>query len=117
MEKDRVTRTDWKIEPMVNGTPIPYTATFDADQFAILQQGVKPKEMEQKWFVYYEAPVLHFHRSWTGLPIFEVDLTPNADGARVTAARCALSNMKNTTAESAADMLEKLVSYLVLGRL
>jgi hypothetical protein len=64
------TRHDWKIEPMPEArAAIPYTRVFDPAEHARLIRGIVPEEMEDKWFVFYEAPWLWFHPSWTGFAI------------------------------------------------
>lgn len=52
-------------------------------QFAWLQQGVLPLEMEDRWFVFYEAPWLYLHRSWTGHCFFQARFEESATGARL----------------------------------
>lgn len=45
------------------------------DELHAIQEGHKPFEMEDKWFMYYENGCLYFHRSWTGFCIYIVDLS------------------------------------------
>jgi len=40
--------------------------------FHRIAAGAVPRVMEDKWFIFYEEPCLHFHRSWTGDAIFAV---------------------------------------------
>ena len=64
------TRGDWKIEPMPDArAAIAYTRGFDSTEHTRLIRGIVPEEMEDKWFVFYEASWLWFHRSWTGFGI------------------------------------------------
>ncbi len=82
------TRADWKIEPMPDPRRlIPYTRVFDATEHARLTRGIVPKEMEDKWFVFYEVPWLWFHRSWTGFGIYAVKLCVVDAGSTVEDAR------------------------------
>ena len=53
-----------------------------------LKTGLVPKEMEDKWFIYYEHPRLFFHRSWTGQPVYRLTLNPTLKGTEVTEALC-----------------------------
>lgn len=46
--------------------------TFSEQEYNRLSQGLIPKVMEDKWFVFMENNVLSFHRSWTGACIYEV---------------------------------------------
>lgn len=43
---------------------------FSAEEVARLRMGLYPREMEDKWFVYWEEPWLRMHRSWTGHEIY-----------------------------------------------
>lgn len=48
------------------------------EQAYSLVMGFRPKETEDKWFIYSEGPdhsgklKVHFHRSWTGMKIAEL---------------------------------------------
>ena len=48
-----------------------------------MRNGVIPKEMEDKWFIYHEGGRLNFHRSWTGAHIFALRLEGSPGGVRV----------------------------------
>ena len=39
-----------------------------------MMNGFIPKEMEDKWFIYFENGWLYFHRSWTGHCIYMVKI-------------------------------------------
>ena len=49
----------------------------------LMMNGHKPKSMDDKWFIYYEAPWLYFHRSWTGHCIYKLKLDGSPAGVRV----------------------------------
>jgi hypothetical protein len=66
------------------GVPIPYHAAFDNEQFLRLKEGLIPKQMEDKWFIYYDEPHLFLHRSWTGQPVYRVMLKQAGNGVQVT---------------------------------
>jgi len=72
--------------------------------------------MEDKWFIYFEAPHLFLHRSWTGLPAYRVALTASGDGAAVDEALCVAEAVQETGAEYQAKLLDFLISNLVLGK-
>jgi hypothetical protein len=107
----------WKREPFLEGVPLAYQANFTAQQFARLQQGLVPCEMEHKWFVYHEAPFLFLHRSWSGKPVYRVELAAEGEGARVLRAELSKA-MGASEAElgQQALMLDFLVSNLLLGQ-
>lgn len=56
---------------------------YTREQLGWLKYGILPREMEDKWFAFYEAPWLYLHRSWTGHCIFEVRLEEDATGGRI----------------------------------
>ena len=49
-----------------------------------LKQGMIPKQMEEKWFIYYSDSCLHFVRSWTGFTIYIVRFKEQDDKAIAT---------------------------------
>lgn len=77
-------RSDWDSTPMGEArTAIAFEDTFSFDGFARLREGVIPREMEDKWFVFYEEPWLYLHRSWTGICVYQIRFETLPDGARV----------------------------------
>jgi hypothetical protein len=66
-------RDDWKTEPLpANKKLIEVDINYSESEFDKIMIGTIPEEMEDKWFVFYEAPWLYVHRSWTGICIFKV---------------------------------------------
>ena len=112
------TAGDWQREPFGEVVPIPYRAEFSPEAYARLKAGVIPRAMEDKWFVYFEAPYLHFHRSWTGLPVYRVVLDTVGEGAIVADAHWskALADAPDADPGYQARLLHFLVSNLLLGR-
>jgi ADP-ribosylglycohydrolase len=51
---------------------------------ALIRYGLRPREMEDKWFIYYEDGRLFFHRSWTGKKIFEAQIKKCKSGYAIT---------------------------------
>ncbi|KAA0217274.1 MAG: hypothetical protein DYG94_01435 [Leptolyngbya sp. PLA3] len=43
---------------------------FQSEDMMRMRQGLIPRQMEDKWFIYWEDDALCFHRSWTGICIF-----------------------------------------------
>ncbi len=81
LEKIPVIKTDWKIIPLPEDRiSIDLNMTFTRQQAACLMVGFLPKEMEDKWFSYFENNVLYQHRSWTGFGIDEIHFTELSDG-------------------------------------
>lgn len=70
-------REDWKTRPLPAArATLPIARSFSSEEFAHVIRGFVPVAMEQKWFVYYEDGAIRFHRSWTGIEIFRVYLSP-----------------------------------------
>ncbi|MDX2245610.1 MAG: hypothetical protein SF052_02460 [Bacteroidia bacterium] len=55
--------------------------SFTPEEFNRLKNGLIPREMEDKWFIFFEDNYLYFHRSWTGFEIFRIELAPQSDGS------------------------------------
>ena len=49
----------------------------------LMREGVIPREMEDKWFIYFKDGWLNFHRSWTGAHVFALRLEGSPGGVRV----------------------------------
>lgn len=68
-----IKKEDWKTRPFPETVKdLPFERAFNASEFAELKQGLRPKGMEDKWFIYYENETLNFHRSWTGHHVYQV---------------------------------------------
>jgi hypothetical protein len=74
--------------------------------------------MEDKWFVFYEAPWLWFHRSWTGSAIYGLRLSLSEGGSRVDEAWVNREPERYSETDDAYDpgLLAFLVEALLLGR-
>lgn len=68
-----IKKTDWRTLPFPNSVKeLAYKREFPQKQLEKIKLGFEPNVMEEKWFVYFEDNTLNFHRSWTGLKIYEV---------------------------------------------
>jgi hypothetical protein len=79
----KATRKDFQNEPMPDTKEeLLLERHFDADQYERMKQGVIPQEMEDRWFIYFDARSreFRFHRSWTGFCIFIVKVKDDANG-------------------------------------
>jgi hypothetical protein len=115
---ETATRESCSIKPMPEATArIPYARSFDAGEYRRVQRGLVPEQMEDKWFIFFEAPWLFFHRSWTGLCIYAVKLREEGDGAAVEEASANRSpdEYRETDAAHDARILAFLVDRLLLG--
>lgn len=75
--------TDWNALPMPEmRTTIPLGLLYHGKQVILMKRGVKPREMEDKWFVYWKGDTLYFHRSWTGFCVYVVRFEVEDMGAK-----------------------------------
>lgn len=78
---------DWNIQPLPE-RHIEILAGYEYDdaEMALIRKGFLPQDMDEKWFAWFGDGVLHLHRSWTGLCIFQVRFERSADGWSATTA-------------------------------
>ena len=113
------TRESWDTKPMPETRArISYERSFDAAEHARVARGLVPVEMEDKWFVFYEAPWLWLHRSWTGIAIYGVRLRAEGEGSVVEEAIVNRDPAQYRETDDAHDaaVLSFLVEALLLGR-
>ena len=64
---------DWNIQPIPKDMYlINCKLKYTDKQFDMIERGVIPEEMEEKWFIYYDSSRLYIYRSWTGICVFIV---------------------------------------------
>ncbi|AXI04707.1 hypothetical protein HYN46_13440 [Aquirhabdus parva] len=74
----------WKTQPLPEErTELNFSASYSNDEIEKMILGVIPKEMEDKWFIYFQDNTLFFHRSWTGFCIFTLKFMFDSMGAHV----------------------------------
>lgn len=82
-EVKNATRSDWHD---LHEMPAKFVAIdlephfYDPEVVIRMKRGFIPKEMEQKWFIYYNDEYIYFHRSWTGNLIYKVYIYEGDDG-------------------------------------
>ncbi|NET33233.1 MAG: hypothetical protein F6K19_14635 [Cyanothece sp. SIO1E1] len=77
------TKDSWKSEGELskeNSTLVPIEMEFSDEEKSLLELGMTPLQMEDKWFCYAEENCLSYYRSWTGLPWFRIQLSSIAEG-------------------------------------
>lgn len=78
-------RNSWEILPMPKWKArLSFKYSFTQDEFENLTKGVIPESMDDKWFVFFENDWLYFHRSWTGICIYQVKIIKNVNRYEVT---------------------------------
>lgn len=70
MEKATPSSFGWK--PMVSPQSFAFSLKLTPENYELASRGSIPQEMEDKWFVFMEKNTLNFHRSWTGLGVFQL---------------------------------------------
>lgn len=77
------TAISWKHLPApAERENLAFEASYSSEEFSLIQEGFLPKDMEDKWFIYYDDGWLRFHRSWTGTFIYAVKFEAMSDGVR-----------------------------------
>lgn len=107
--------SSWNHETFGSGVPIPCSLSFSLEEFERIQSGLVPREMEDKWFIYYDAPFLFFHRSWTGKPVYRLKFLVRENRAVVDEM---LRSHDIAASEDAYDarLLDFLIGNLLLGK-
>ena len=98
--------------------PLAFARRFTPEEGRRIALGIVPRNMEDKWFIYFEDGWLHFHRSWTGVCIYTVRLA-DADGASEIAeawVNRAPDQYTRTDDDYDAQLLGFLVDRLLLGK-
>src|SRR5258708_12251367 len=84
MTAGTASRASWKNQPLPEvRARIAYRRAFDREDHARVTRGLVPKQTEDKWFVYHEAPWLFFHRSRTGICVYALPLRAEGEGTAV----------------------------------
>ena len=109
--------SSWKHDRFTEGRSIPYKAVWNDDQFALMSKGLIPKGMEDKRFIYYDAPHLFICRSWTGQPVYRLAVVQGSNGYEVTEALSSIEFAAEAGTDSfyQAKLLDFLLSNLLLG--
>ena len=67
-------KTAWKTKDFSKPQTINIRIRITETHYARIRHGLCPEEMEDKWFAYFDADRLCFHRSWTGAKIYEAQI-------------------------------------------
>ncbi|MBA4104238.1 MAG: hypothetical protein C0485_00645 [Pirellula sp.] len=112
-------RMSWQSHPMpAEREMLNYAPFFDDVEAEQLRLGLLPREMEDKWFVFFEEGWLYFHRSWTGHCIFSMRLDGSPAGVRTLEVWVNRNKDQYNSAGSESDikLLERLISNQLLRR-
>lgn len=111
--------TDWKTETLPSKqTTIALDRLFSREDMEVIQRGLIPEEMEDKWFIYWKDENLFFHRSWTGFCIYIVHFAVENQGARMVKADVNRDpeQYSETIDANDARMIDYLVDILLLQK-
>ena len=102
-------------------TTIELNQEFSPEDMKLVQNGLIPEQMEDKWFMYYDEPenLLYLHRSWTGMCIYIVHFEEKGDGKFIaTKAEVNRDASQYTCTEDERDKhnLMAIIGALLLGR-
>lgn len=115
----KAVRNSWKNIPMPEGKAlIPFEKTFTDEEFERISFGRIPEGMDDKWFIYHEEDIVYFHRSWTGLCVYMMEVEKAGDGYAV---RNAWANkdpeeLKETNDEYDAGVMNWIIDFLMLDK-
>ncbi|KAF2401799.1 hypothetical protein EJ06DRAFT_555442 [Trichodelitschia bisporula] len=76
----RIQATDWKTTGFRKPIKSPWNQSVPHEQLPKLINGFRPREMEDKWFIYTDGPddrgraLIHMARSWTGHKMAEIEM-------------------------------------------
>lgn len=110
---------DWNRSPLpAEQRLVPWGRKFSENEMASIRMGFKPLEMEDKWFIYFENGILHCHRSWTGMCIFEVRFEKQGDGWSATEFRVNNDQEQYRGGDDSfeTELLSALIDMLLLHR-
>ena len=116
---DVATRTSWeKCLPLPEArVALDFTASYSEDEFSRIRRGLIPRQMEDKWFIFYEEPWLYIHRSWTGASIYGVRFQSGASGVIAVESWASRDpSYKSTSTEYDLAILTFLIEAMLLGR-
>lgn len=85
---------------------------LDEHEASLVMRGFIPQEMEDKWFIYHDAPWVHFHRSWGGICVYKVKLERLNSGSFVLGEAVVNGDAKQHVAANP-DKERKLINGLV----
>ena len=70
------TRADWKnLKEMPEEVSVfDLNKEITSTEYDQIKLGLTPGSMEDKWFIYVDNDVIHFHRSWVGSCIYQTKI-------------------------------------------
>jgi hypothetical protein len=85
--KTIATRLSWRIkDATADAEKLDLALRFSREDFERLRFGFIPRDMDDRWFMFFEEPWLHIHRSWTGTWVFSLRIEERDDSYGTTEA-------------------------------
>ncbi|OJF90781.1 hypothetical protein AX761_23005 [Rhizobium sp. 58] len=107
-------KEDWQTKPFPRKrAEIALDLTFNETAMARIRKGFLPKVMEEKWFAWFEEPVLHLHRSWTGFCIYQVRFLQDAQGWKAVSGKVNRNSEQYSETDDDADL--RMIANLIDG--
>ena len=113
-----ICKEDWETKPFPRKqTGVTLDLAFDEGAMARIRKGFLPMVIEDRWFAWFDEPVLHLYRSRTGFCIYQVRFQKAADGWRAVSATVNRNSQQHTEADHSADqrMIENLINGLLVN--
>jgi len=112
-------RTDQDTEALPEKrTTIVIDRVFSSAEMDRIRMGLIPEQMEDKWFTYFDNDVLYFHRSWTGMCMYQAHFVKEGESYRITTAEVNRDKEWYKNEDDAYDvgLILYLIDALLLGR-
>lgn len=83
-KKKMATKDTWKTLPMPEeSVTVPLDLRLSDEQMSLVLYGHIPDAMEDHWFMYCSDNKIHYHRSWTGICVFEAGFHESFSGFQI----------------------------------
>lgn len=107
------TKNDWPdLQPMpASYEDLKIELHLNCSHMRNLRQGFVPVDQDQKWFLYFEDNILHIHRSWTGVKMYEVIFDADSEGEVARRVRINLGQEYGGTLDDAWETLLDVLKY------
>lgn len=106
------TKQDFNIQPFPDAhVTIDINLSYSKKDRLKIIKGLIPREMEDKWFVFFDQGVLNFHRSWTGFCVYRVYC--NDDGNKFILIQADVNQDQEQYTETNDEINRQMIAYLI----
>jgi hypothetical protein len=106
------TKDDWRTLPMSEKKEkAEVHLEFTREEFEVIRRGFIPRDMDEKWFIYWDGEYLNFHRSWTGHLIYRLRMLEGED--KVVGKELIIERVGNVKVYAPAEKEVEIVKMLV----